>query len=131
MEYNLEKYENNRYLSISRKAELLTTLFMKKRAIKILENHISQYQYQFEIPKGSLLVRLGLLYASQKDYVKASLLIDQALEVVQGKQYPYSSELKLMLSTFEKANRLDLYNKWKNDFEKRIVYDKQFKKLLK
>lgn len=131
MEYNSEKSENKRYLCISRKAEVLTTLFMKKRAIQILENHISQYQYQFDIPKGSLFARLGLIYASQKDYAKASLLINNALEVVQGKQYPYSSDLKLMLSTFKKANRLDLYNKWKSDFEKRIVYDKRFSKLLK
>lgn len=115
----------NRFL---RRIEILSYLYLKKKAIKLLLEHLKQNNYPSEI-EASGLIRLGHLYVDIKDFKEAAEIYHKAYSLVKDLDFRYTSNEKKVLSVFQKANRQDLYSFWQKDFVERIKYDKRFKRL--
>lgn len=114
-----------KYVKLMKKIELLIFFRQKNKAISILNTQLQFDQYTIN-EKSSGLIRLGLLYVSMKNYKKASEVFDRALLLVKDEQFSYHPNFIIILQTFEKVNMNPLLNFWREDFLKRVPYDKKY-----
>lgn len=114
-----------KYVKLMKKIELLIFFRQKNKAISILNTQLQFDQYTIN-EKSSGLIRLGLLYVSMKNYKKASEVFDRALLLVKDQQFSYHPNFIIILQTFEKVNMNPLLNFWREDFLKRVPYDKKY-----
>lgn len=119
-----------KYVKLMKKIELLIFFRQKNKAISILNTQLQFDLYNIN-EKSSGLIRLGLLYVSMKNYKKASEVFDRALLLVKDQQFSYHPNFIIILQTFEKGNMNPLLNFWREDFLKRVPYDKKYLNLKK
>lgn len=123
--------EIKKYEKALKKAWFWEVTFRKKKAIQFLEEHMATSTYKTEGIEGSGWIKIGYLYYDLREYSKAAAYFEKGLQLGNHLEFPYNSQLKKIMKAFEKANRLDLVNKWRPELIDRARYDKKFIRLEK
>lgn len=126
------KDPSKKYIEVVEQANSLYGLFSRKkklRAIEFLKSKLNDEDFEVE-ELASGFIFIGYLYQEIKEYESAAFYFSKGYSLGKDVLFPYNSELKKVLKTFLKASRKDLYDYWRSDFLKRILYDKKFNKLM-
>ena len=119
----LRKYED--YVC---RAFTYDTLFLRKKAIQIMNSATKQQKFSNE-EKSSGLIYLGMLYSKTKNYKLASDCYNQGLEIMINENFRYSNNFKKAIEVFIKTGDFKRARFWLNNLIQRQSYDRNFKKL--
>ena len=119
----LKRYEDFFY-----RAHTYEYLFLRKKAIQIMNTAVNQQPFSKE-EKSSGLIYLGLLYSKSKEYRLAADCYHNALELMVNENFNYSSNFKKVIETFIKTGDHERAKYWLNNLLQRQSYDRHFKKL--
>jgi tetratricopeptide (TPR) repeat protein len=119
----LRKYEDYVY-----KANTYENLFLRKKAIQILNIAIKQPNFSKE-EKSSGFIYLGILYSKIKEYKLASDCYHQGLELMINENFKYHNNFKQAIEAFIKNEDFERAKFWLTNLIQRQSYDKKFKKL--
>ncbi|KAB2331704.1 hypothetical protein [Bacillus mesophilum] len=119
----LKKYEDFVY-----RAHTYDSLFLRNKAIQIMNSAINQPKFNIE-EKSSGLIYLGMLYTKAKQYKLASDCYNQGLEIMINENFKYSNNFKHAIETFIKNKDFERAKFWLNNLIQRESYDEKFKKL--
>ncbi|WNS75699.1 hypothetical protein RRV45_01220 [Bacillus sp. DTU_2020_1000418_1_SI_GHA_SEK_038] len=119
----LRKYEDFFY-----RAYTYESLFLRKKAIQIMNSALKQTNFSKE-EKSSGLIYLGMLYTKTKEYKLASDCYNQGLEIMINESFKYSNNFKQAIEAFIKNEDFERAKFWLNNLIQRQSFDKKFKKL--
>lgn len=119
----LRKYEDFFY-----RAYAYESLFLRKKAIQIMNSSLKQPKFSKE-EKSSGLIYLGMLYTKIKDYKLASECYNEGLEIMINENFKYSNNFKQAIEAFIKNEDFERAKFWLDNLIQRQSFDKKFKKL--
>lgn len=119
----LKRYEDFFY-----RAHTYEILFLKRKAIQIMNTAVNHPQFSKE-EKSSGFIYLGILYSKSKESRLAADSYHKALELMVNENFKYSSNFKKVIETFIKVGDHERAKFWLNNLLQRQKYDKKFKKL--
>ena len=104
--------------------------FNKKKSIKILNEALEANHHFLDIEKKGLMLELGLVYGSLKEYEKAIHYLDQAF-LDFNEKIRYHSNLITALKIYHLANEAQKAQSIFENLIKLEKYDPKYKKLWK
>lgn len=103
-------------------------IFNPKKAIRILKDALEKGEFSKEDRYG-LLISISKIYYSLKDYAKATIYFERALDLIQDEKFKfnvyYIKMIKCYVDSNQKQKAIDIYD----NLESRKSYDKSFEKL--